>query len=124
MFSIVFFPLLTQKQLTTKKKNPIQTISQEGVHVNLYIPLVKEIYTIEGEVVQCRVYQMVNTPTDIINLSSPKIAYERQPSKTYLETIIKGAEESELPAKYCYFLKKIVHNGCIAHPDMLKLLNL
>lgn len=67
---------------------------------------------------------MCGTPTDIINLSDPDIPLVRKPSKTYLETIIRGAEESELPEKYLYFLRKIVHNDCTAHPDMLRKLNL
>lgn len=78
----------------------------------------------DGDIIVCRLYQMADNPTDIINLSDPTIPHHRKPSKTYLETIIRGAEESQLPEKYLYFLRKIVHNDCIAHPDMLKKLRL
>lgn len=98
--------------------------SQEGVHINKYIPLIKEVYTLDGEVLECRIYQMADTPMNKVKLKDPTIPHERKPSKTYITTIIKGAEESKLPEKYVEFLKKIVHNERDAHPELLTKLKL
>lgn len=97
--------------------------SQEGVHIDIYAPLIKEVETPDGEILECRMYQMLNTPKNKIKLSDPKISPERQPSKTYLEVIHRGADESKLPEEYVKFLKKIVHNGREAHPELFKKLN-
>lgn len=67
---------------------------------------------------------MTDTPLNKVRLKDPSIPHERKPSKTYISTIIKGAEESQLPEKYVQFLKKIVHNERDAHPELLKKLNL
>lgn len=37
----------------------------------------------------------------------------------YLDVILRGAEESQLPEKYLGFLKGIVHNDRDAHPELL-----
>lgn len=92
---------------------------QEGVLNEIYIPLIKEIVTPDGEKIECRLYQMVNRPTGKIDLSDPNIPHDRQPSKTYLDTIINGAVESKLPEKYINFLKGVTHNGKLASADML-----
>lgn len=98
--------------------------SQEGVHINKYVPLIKEVHTPDGEILECRLYQMTDTPTYKVKLKDPSIPHERKPSKTYITTIIKGAEESKLPATYVEFLKQIVHNERDAHPELLIKLNL
>lgn len=54
---------------------------QEGVHIDKYIPLIKEVETPDGEQLECRVYQMINVPTNSINLSDPNNPFERKPSK-------------------------------------------
>lgn len=63
---------------------------------------------LNNETVNCRVYHLVDQPT-YTELES--IPYSRQPSKTYLKTIVKGAEETGLPEFYIQFLKCIKHNG-------------
>lgn len=93
---------------------------QEGVQNNIYIPLIKEIITPNGEKIKCRVYQMVKQPTGKVDLADDALPYERRPSKTYLDTIINGAIESGLPVKYNEFLKSIQHNGKLAEPEMLE----
>lgn len=55
---------------------------QEGVHIDIYVPLIKEVYTPDDKVIECRTYQMIKTPTNAINLHSPEIPYERKPSKS------------------------------------------
>lgn len=86
--------------------------------------MIKEVHTPDGEVIECRLYQMAELPLDKVKLKDRSIPYERKPSRTYITTIIKGAEESKLPEKYVEFLKKIVHNERDAHPELLKKLNL
>lgn len=54
---------------------------QEGVHIDKYIPLIKEVVTPHGDVLECRLYQMLNVPSNSINLSDSNIPYERKPSK-------------------------------------------
>lgn len=55
---------------------------QEGVHIDIYVPLIKEVHTLDGEVIECRTYQMIKTPTNALNLHSPEIPNERKPSKS------------------------------------------
>lgn len=93
---------------------------QEGVHIDKYVPLIKEVHTPDGEVIECRFYQMINTPTNKIDLSDSSIPLERKPSRTYLDVIIRGAVESNLPTHYINFLKNIVHNDRTAHPELMK----
>lgn len=79
---------------------------------------------IDGDVIECRLYQMTDLPLNKVKLKDPTIPFERKPSKTYISTIVKGAEESKLPEKYVEFLKKIVHNEREAHPELLTKLKL
>lgn len=81
--------------------------------------MIKVIETPDGEKIECRLYQMVHQPKGTIDLTQKDIPYERQPSLTYIETIINGAIESQLPEKYVSFLKRITHNGNVAIPEML-----
>lgn len=55
--------------------------AQEGVHIDKYVPLIKQVETKDGEILECRLYQMTNAPTSAIKLSDPDIPYERKPSK-------------------------------------------
>lgn len=55
---------------------------QEGVHIDKYIPLIKEVETPNGEILECRLYQMINVPTNPINLTDSNIPFERKPSKS------------------------------------------
>lgn len=56
--------------------------AQEGVHIDKYVPLIKEVVTPNGEVLECRLYQMTEAPTNSIKLSDPNIPHERKPSKS------------------------------------------
>lgn len=55
---------------------------QEGVHIDKYVPLIKEVHAPDGEVIECRVYQMVEAPTNEIDLHQENIPFERKPSKS------------------------------------------
>lgn len=93
---------------------------QEGVHQFTYFPLIKGITLPNGETIECRLYQISNAPTEKIDLTESNTPFERQPSQTYIETIVKGAIESELPAEYIEFLRNITHNKELACLDMLE----
>lgn len=86
---------------------------------NIYFPLIKEIETPDGEKLECRLYIMVEQPTDIVDLTDNGRSDERKPSQTYLNTIVKGAIESQLPQEYIELLQSITDNGKQASPDML-----
>lgn len=79
---------------------------QEGVPKKRYLPFEANITTPDGEIVLCRSYMLVNQPIKQIPLPQ-----ERRPSKTYLETIVLGANESNLPFEYIKFLNEIPNNG-------------
>ncbi|KAK2577541.1 hypothetical protein KPH14_003625 [Odynerus spinipes] len=82
---------------------------QEGVTDSIYFPLIVNVETLSGAILECRVYQQCSTPKEYIKpMLLPK---ERRPSPLYLETVIKGAQESKLPNSYINFLKTIPHNG-------------
>lgn len=82
--------------------------NQEGVADKLYFPLTVNIETPNGKLLKCRVYQQCNKPNEHLKLCTlPK---HRRPSPLYLETILKGAKESQLPYDYIKFLEKIPHN--------------
>lgn len=58
--------------------------AQEGVHIDKYVPLIKDVYTQDGETIECRIYQMVDAPNNEVKLSEPTTPYERKPSKSML----------------------------------------
>lgn len=55
---------------------------QEGVHINKYIPLIKNVFKPDGEIMECRLYQMLDVPTKSVDYSSPDIPNEQKPSKS------------------------------------------
>lgn len=63
----------------------------------------------DGKSRSARVYQQTKTPPKVENVED--IPIERRPSAVYLNTILKGAEESGLPQDYQNWLKRIPHNG-------------
>lgn len=101
--------------------NEICLISQEAVHLFVYKPLIKDIETLQGDLISCRVYQQMTDPEDGLPIAD--IPLERQPSHTYLQTIIDGAIESQLPSEYLAFLNRIPDNGNIASPTLMASLN-
>lgn len=55
---------------------------------------------------------MVNQPPSHWNsFTDETIPFNRQPSKTYLKTLIKGALESGLPSDYVAWLRAVKHNS-------------
>ncbi|XP_037050113.1 gamma-glutamylcyclotransferase-like [Bradysia coprophila] len=82
---------------------------QEGVDQNLYRPLTKSIITPTGGQIDCRVYQQIKYPDVFYELED--LPVDRQPSRSYLNCILKGAYESQLPIEYIYDLWKIPHNN-------------
>lgn len=86
---------------------------------NHYLPLIEEIETLDGEKVKCRLYVMVEQPNDIVDLTDNNRSDERKPSQTYLNTIVKGAIESQLPQEYVHYLQSITDNGEQASAEML-----
>lgn len=84
---------------------------QEGVPTK-YLPFNPQIVMLDGQIITCRCYLMVNQPTKQVPLP-----LERRPSIAYIETILHGAKESELPEDYLKVLNNIPHNNNIG-PDM------
>ncbi|CAD7082753.1 unnamed protein product [Hermetia illucens] len=82
---------------------------QEGVDQGVYIPISVPIETPDGQTLICRAYRLTKLPPEL--RENEPIPFDRQPSSTYLKTIIKGAIESGLPEKYIEFLKHFKHNG-------------
>ncbi|KAF5289261.1 hypothetical protein FQA39_LY15191 [Lamprigera yunnana] len=63
----------------------------------------------DGQIVDCYTYKLVNNPAIYYPLD--QLPENRQPSKAYLDVILKGAIESMLPDQYIEKLKKIKHNN-------------
>ncbi|CAD7005768.1 unnamed protein product [Ceratitis capitata] len=86
---------------------------QEGVSHGIYVPItVPVLHLTDGKSIECRAYHLTNQPEgDVRCLKPEEIPYDRQPSKTYLKTIVKGAQETCLPADYIQWLRTIIHNG-------------
>lgn len=85
--------------------------------MNVYKPLTKDIETLHGDLISCRVYQQTSNPDD--GLPIVDIPFERKPSQTYLQTIQHGAIESQLPEEYMDFLNRIPHNGNKASSSLM-----
>ncbi|XP_076233684.1 gamma-glutamylcyclotransferase isoform X2 [Calliopsis andreniformis] len=89
---------------------------QEGVEDKLYFPLMVDIETPTGKILNCRVYQQYSCPNEHVKLCLLPI--QRRPSPLYLETILNGAKENHLPSTYIEFLKTIQHNGYSGEYDI------
>lgn len=84
--------------------------SQEGVHENIYNSMTLPIYCINTQKnIECRSYHLIKQPSTHLQ-SLDDVPHDRQPSKTYLKTLVKGAIETGVPAHYIEFLKSIRHN--------------
>lgn len=81
---------------------------QEGVHENIYRALEIDVFLPSGEKVNARTYQQTANPPDVDDLS--ELSQDCRPSVAYWKTILKGAEETDLPKEYLEFLNKIPHN--------------
>ncbi|XP_063826579.1 gamma-glutamylcyclotransferase-like [Ostrinia nubilalis] len=91
---------------------------QEGVDTNWYFPKTVDIVTLHGETLQCRTYQQTVNPVPCKKID--ELPEERRPSSTYLECILTGATECQLPNDYIQNLRKIPHNGNEASPKMIE----
>lgn len=63
--------------------------------------------------ITCRAYHLTKQPSkDLCTLPKDQVPYERQPSKTYLKTIVQGAIETGIKDNiYIDWLKSLKHNG-------------
>lgn len=101
--------------------NLVFIFRQEGVP-NFYIPFYIDIETINHGIVKCRTYTQVNNPNDYIPPAD--LPDERKPSLTYLQTIIEGAMECNLPIEYLRFLTEYPNNGKLANDFIREQLDL
>ncbi|XP_016978848.1 gamma-glutamylcyclotransferase [Drosophila rhopaloa] len=87
--------------------------NQEGVDLGIYEP--RTVYVQlrdESKQTPARAYLLTKQPEDnLYELSKDSVPASRQPSKTYLECLVKGAVESSVPEDYVRKLKGIKHNG-------------
>ncbi|XP_017487424.1 PREDICTED: gamma-glutamylcyclotransferase-like [Rhagoletis zephyria] len=86
---------------------------QEGVSHGIYVPITVSVVALSDcKPIECRAYHLTTQPTgDVRSIKDEEIPYDRQPSKTYLKTILKGAVETRLPSDYVQWLRTIKHNG-------------
>lgn len=82
---------------------------QEGVDSHIYEVIKVSVKTPDGIRIESRAYQLCDLPPPVPQ--GETFPEERRPSKIYLETIIEGAEESQLPEEYIMFLKSFPDNG-------------
>ncbi|KAF5272642.1 hypothetical protein FQR65_LT04884 [Abscondita terminalis] len=82
---------------------------QEGVQQNVYERFVVDVERLDGGVVTGYTYMLTRNPEEYVPLDAlPK---NRQPSKAYLDVILSGAKQSELPEYYQEKLREISHNN-------------
>ncbi|XP_017059093.1 gamma-glutamylcyclotransferase-like [Drosophila ficusphila] len=90
--------------------------NQEGVHEGIYES--RTVYVTlrtESKQTPARAYLLTKQPeTNLYELSMDSVPASRQPSKTYLQCLVKGAIESSVPEEYVRRLKGIKHNGHVA----------
>lgn len=61
---------------------------QEGVHIDKYVPLIKNVVTPNGEAMECRLYQMLNVPAKAIDYTDSNIPHEQKPSKSTVQFLL------------------------------------
>ncbi|KAH8411105.1 hypothetical protein KR222_003438 [Zaprionus bogoriensis] len=102
---------------------------QEGVAAGVYKPINVPVQDLaSNKEIVCRAYHLTNQPETDLHGSSGTgygrdIPYNRQPSLTYLKVLVKGAEETGIPADYISWLKSLKHNNNVveAMENRLKL---
>ncbi|ESO09758.1 hypothetical protein HELRODRAFT_186293 [Helobdella robusta] len=82
---------------------------QEGVSSGVYEPFSVDVATPNDEIIQCRSYRLLKE-----KLESDK------PSKSYLDVIIKGALQHNLPRDYVQWLKHRESNGLQASKSAME----
>jgi len=66
----------------------------------------------DSELTPARAYLLTKQPeSNLYELSRDSVPASRQPSKTYLQCLVKGAIESSIPEEYVRRLRGIKHNG-------------
>lgn len=93
--------------------------SQEGVDRKVYRPMDITVETAHGSSETCRVYILCNNPDS----RQPRLGTTATPSETYIKVIIKGAIESGLPEDYIRALQSVEHNGRLAIPELVEIVN-
>ncbi|XP_030372634.1 gamma-glutamylcyclotransferase-like [Scaptodrosophila lebanonensis] len=89
--------------------------NQEGVHLGTYVPLTVNVELRNRTTLPARCYHLVEQPaTNLHNMVWDQVPDARQPSKTYLQCLVKGSIESGIPNEYVQFLQAIRHNGRVA----------
>ncbi|KAH8355611.1 hypothetical protein KR200_010062 [Drosophila serrata] len=87
--------------------------NQEGVHLGIYKP--QTVYVKlrnEAKDTPARAYLLTQQPeSNLYELARDLIPESRQPSKTYLQCLVRGAIESDVPEDYVQRLRSIKHNG-------------
>ncbi|CAB3372206.1 Hypothetical predicted protein [Cloeon dipterum] len=83
---------------------------QEGVQDGVYSVLQVNVTSENGRSYKCRTYRY-NTKAPITGGSYGDLPADRRPSPLYLETILRGANQSHLPESYVKLLSSIKSNG-------------
>lgn len=89
---------------------------------NWYFPKLVKVVTPNGTDLECRTYQQTINPPP--RAEGEEIPIDRRPSITYLNCILHGASECNLPKEYIEKLKKIPHNGQNASPKLIEKLDM
>ncbi|XP_034657747.1 gamma-glutamylcyclotransferase [Drosophila subobscura] len=89
--------------------------NQEGVHLGVYEALTVYVkLRNEESATPARAYMLTKShqpETNLYHMLPDQVPQGRQPSKTYLQCLIKGAIESSIPEDYVIRLRSIKHNG-------------
>ncbi|CAD7005769.1 unnamed protein product [Ceratitis capitata] len=98
---------------------------QEGVHEGIYYAASLPVMLPNDTLTTARAYLLADQPKTPLNdfPSSDKVPQNRQPSKTYLQCLVKGAQETGIVPWYVEWLKSVKHNGHVAQ-DLEKILDL
>ncbi|XP_062131501.1 gamma-glutamylcyclotransferase-like [Drosophila sulfurigaster albostrigata] len=87
--------------------------NQERVHLGWYKPVSVQV-KLQNNVTEipARLYVITNEPKgNVHDLPPSEVPEDRQPSKTYLQVLVKGAIDSGLPEEYVTWLKGFKHNN-------------
>ncbi|XP_026849020.1 gamma-glutamylcyclotransferase [Drosophila persimilis] len=92
--------------------------NQEGVHLGIYEALTVYVKLQNEETATAaRAYMLTKAhqpESNLYHMNPDEVPQDRQPSKTYLQCLIKGAIESSIPEEYVVRLRSIKHNGRVA----------
>ncbi|KAH8261281.1 hypothetical protein KR044_006551, partial [Drosophila immigrans] len=91
--------------------NLLDIDNQELVHLGWYKPVSVQVKH-NGTEIPARLYVITNEPVgNVHDMPSSEVPEDRQPSKTYLQVLVKGAIESGIPQEYVTWLKGFKHNN-------------